>query len=105
MVARLTIYEHVDLVLADQVRDFFAELDRDPFADLPGYRGQMTLLDRDNARLVGVGFYESAGHAQEAEAILAAPPAAWTDQVPEHIKPALAMTPDSSGLYEVVDRT
>ena len=54
---------------------------------------------------MGVGFYASAGHAQEAEAILAAPPAAWTDGLPEHLRPALAMTPDSTGLFEVVDRT
>jgi hypothetical protein len=104
MIARLTAYEHVDLTLVDQLRDFLASQDRDPFAELPGYRGQMTLLDRDNARLVGIGFYETADHAREAEALLAAPPAEWVDALPEHLRPALAMTPDSAGLYEVVDR-
>jgi hypothetical protein len=29
----------------------------------------MTLVDRDNARLVGIGFYASAGHTKEADAL------------------------------------
>jgi hypothetical protein len=32
-------------------------MENDPFADLPGYQGSMTLLDRDNAR--GLGRVES----------------------------------------------
>ena len=39
----------------------------DPFGELPGCRGSMTLLDRDNARLLGLGFYASVGQAQEAD--------------------------------------
>ena len=66
MFARLSIYENVDLDLADRVKEFMETLESDPFADLPGYRGSMTLVDRDNARLVGIGFYASAGEAQEA---------------------------------------
>jgi hypothetical protein len=80
-------------------------LETDPFGDLPGYRGSMTLVDRDNARLVGVGFYASAGQAQEADALLTT---TWyeavADKVPEMIRPALEMQPDSVGLYEVVQR-
>jgi hypothetical protein len=59
-----SIYENVDLDLADQVGQWFEGLENGPFRDLPGYHGSMTLVDRDNARLVGIGFYASAGHAK-----------------------------------------
>lgn len=68
MFARLSTYENVDLDLADRVKQFMETVQTDPFGDLPGYRGSMTLVDRDNARLVGIGFYASAGHAKEADA-------------------------------------
>ena len=77
----------------------------DPFGELPGYRGSMTLVDRDNARLVGIGFYTSAGHAKEADALLTT---RWyesiADRVPDAIRPALEMRPDTVGLYEIVQR-
>ena len=103
MHARVTTYEDVDLDLADRIQAFMESQERDPFADLPGYRGSMTLVDRENARLIGIGFYESAGLAREAEAILATMPAQLADQVPEDIRPAVEMRPDSVGLYEVAD--
>jgi hypothetical protein len=40
----------------------------DGCVDLSSTRS-MTLVDRDNARLVGIGFYTSAGAAQEADAL------------------------------------
>ena len=98
MFARLSIYENVDLNLTDQVKQWMEGLETDPFSDLPGYRGSMTLIDRDNARLVGIGFYASAGQAQEADALLTT---TWyeaaADQVPEPIRPALEMRPKASG--------
>ena len=80
-------------------------LGRDPFGDLPGYRGSMTLVDRDNARLVGIGFYASAGQAREADTLLSDDrrPSAATD-VPDDIRPALDMRAESVGLYEIVHR-
>ena len=104
MFARLTLYENVDLVLADQVEQWLEGLDADPFGELPGYRGSMTLVDRDNARLVGIGFYASAGDAQEADALVGALYQQARAQVPEAIRPALDKQPDSVGLYEVVHR-
>ena len=105
MFARLSIYEDVDLELADRVKQFMETLETDPFGELPGYRGSMTLVDRDNARLVGIGFYASAGHAKEADSLLKT---SWyealADKVPEAIRPALEMRPDSVGLYEIVQR-
>ncbi len=105
MFARLSIYENVDLDLADSVKQFMETLDTDPFDELPGYRGSMTLVDRDNARLVGIGFYASAGHAKEADALLTT---TWyeslADRVPDAIRPALEMRPDTVGMYEIVQR-
>ena len=105
MFARLSIYQDVDLDLAYRVKQFMETLQTDPFGELPGYRGSMTLVDRDNGRLVGIGFYASAGHAEEADALLTT---TWyervADRVPDAIRPALEMQPDSVGLYEIVQR-
>ena len=104
MFARLSIYENVDLELADQVQQWVEATETDPFRELPGYRGSMTLVDRDNARIVGIGFYASAGQAQEADALLKTMPERVRAEVPDHIRPALDMQPDSVGLYDVVHR-
>jgi hypothetical protein len=104
MFARLTVYENVDLVLADQVKQWMESLDADPFGELPGYRGSMTLVDRDSARLVGIGFYANFGDAEEADALVAALYERARPDVPEALRPALEKRPDSVGLYEVVHR-
>jgi hypothetical protein len=104
MFARLSVYENVDLALADQVKQWAEATEIDPFGDLPGYRGSMTLVDRDNARMVGIGFYASAGQAHEAEALLTTLFEHGGEQVPDAIRPALDMRPDSVGLYEIVHR-
>ena len=105
MFARLSVYENVDLALAEQVKQWIeASPGTDPFGDLPGYRGSMTLVDRDNARLVGIGFYASASHAKEADALLTKMPEQLGSQVPEAVRPALDMRPESVGLYEIVHR-
>ena len=69
MFARLSLYENVDLELADQLTRWVEATETDPFRELPGYSGSMTLVDRDNARLVGIGFYACAGQAREAEIV------------------------------------
>ena len=104
MFARLSIYDNVDLVMADRITQWVEASGVDPFGELPGYRGSMTLVDRDNARLVGIGFYASAGQAREADALLATMPERVRDQVPDDIRPALEMRADSVGLYEIVHR-
>jgi hypothetical protein len=102
--ARLSIYENVDLDLADRVKQWVESSGADPFGELPGYRGSMTLVDRDNARMIGVGFYASAGQAREADALLTTFPERVRDLVPDDIRPALDMHPESVGLYDVVHR-
>jgi len=104
MFARLSIYENVDLNLTEEVKQWMEGLETDPFRDLPGYRGSMTLVDRDNARLVGIGFYASAGQAQEADTLLTTMYEHARDQIPEPIRPALDMRPESVGIYEIVHR-
>jgi len=104
MHARITTYENVDLALVDEVQRWMESLTEDPFAGLPGYTGSMTLVDRDNARLVGIGFYASAAQAQEAETLLTTLYEQSRTQVPEPIRPALEMRPESVGLYEIVHR-
>jgi hypothetical protein len=104
MFARVTVYENVDLELADRIKDWMETSGADPFGELPGYRGSMTLVDRDNARLVGIGFYASAGQAREADMLLSGMTDRARDPVPEDIRPALEMRPESVGLYDVVHR-
>jgi hypothetical protein len=106
MFARLTVYENVDLEVADKVKEFMEELEDDPFGELPGYRGSMTLVDRDNARLVGIGFYASAGQAREADELLTTQPVAekFVSQLPDAVRPALDMRPQTVGIYEIVHR-
>jgi hypothetical protein len=104
MFARLSIYENVDLELADQFTQWVEATETDPFRDLPGYRGSMTLVDRDNARLVGIGFYASAGQAQEAETLLTTIYERARVEIPDPIRPVLDVRPESVGLYEIVHR-
>jgi hypothetical protein len=106
MYARVSVYENVDLELAKRVNELMEGSDVDPFGDLPGYRGSMTLVDRDNARLVGIGFYASAGQAREADALLATQPLPehLVEQVPDDVRPALEMRPETVGIYELVHR-
>jgi hypothetical protein len=104
MFARLSIYENVDLELADQFKQWVEATETDPFRELPGYSGSMTLVDRENPRLVGIGFYASAGQAQEAETLLTTMFEDARAQVPDAIRPALDMQPESVDLYEIVHR-
>jgi hypothetical protein len=104
MFARVTVYENVDLEAADRIKAWIEASGADPFGELPGYRGSMTLVDRDNARLVGIGFYASAGQAREADVLLSGMADRAGDQVPDDIRPALDMRPESVGLYDVVHR-
>jgi hypothetical protein len=101
--ARVSVYENVDLNLADRVKDWMESSGQDLFGDLPGFRGSMTLVDRDNARLVGFGFYATAGDATEAEALLNTMPDRAFAGAPEELRPALEWQPESVGLYEVVE--
>ena len=104
MIARLSIYANVDLEMTDRLKSWIDGDGAGTFSSLPGYRGSMTLVDRDNARIVGIGFYDSAGHAREAEAQLAEIYARGRTELPEDLRGAIDMRPESEGLYEVAHR-
>ena len=104
MFARVSIYENVDLTLTEEVKRWLEESATDPFRDLPGYQGSMTLVDRDNARLVGIGFYTSGGEAREADTLLTSLNEHARSVVPERIRPALDQRPESVGIYEIAHR-
>jgi hypothetical protein len=104
MIARLSIYANVDLEMNDRLKRWIEGDGAGTFSSLPGYRGSMTLVDRDNARIVGIGFYDSAGHAREAEARLAEIYARGRRELPEDLRGAIDMRPESEGLYEVAHR-
>ena len=104
MVARMTVYENVDLDLVERINDWMRGPGATAFDGLPGYHGSMTLLDRDNARLIGIGYYESAGAAREAEAVLEDLFARIPEDVPAYIREAASMPVDSVALYDVVQR-
>jgi hypothetical protein len=104
MFARLTVYDDVDAELNDRAREWLQALGADPFRELPGYQGSMTLLDRDNAQLIGIGFYASAADVREAERRLPAIFEAAAPRVPDALRPMLDMRPASVALFEVVHR-
>jgi hypothetical protein len=100
MFARLTVYDDIDLDLFAEVHQLMEAQEDDPFAGLPGYRGSMTLLDRDSARLVGIGLYDSAEDAHGVTARISA----IIEKAPEPARRALATPPASIGVYEIVQR-
>ena len=104
MIARVSTYANVDLNLAERLKTWMDGEGAGTFDGLPGYRGSMTLVDRDNARVVGIGFYDSAGHAREAEAQLAGIYARGQEELPEDLRDSVHMRPESEGLYEVAHR-
>ena len=104
MIARLSVYGNVDLDLADRVKEWFEGEGAGLYDDIPGYRGSMTLVDRENARIVGIGFYASAGHAAESDALIAERTAGALEQLGQAERDVLSAPPESVGLYEVVHR-
>jgi hypothetical protein len=105
MHARLTVYENVDLAMNDRIAEFMKGLDRDPFAELPGYRGSMTLLDRSAARLIGIGLYDDEGSARAVDAMMENPPEEMIAALPDDLKAVADMRPDSTAYYEVIGQT
>jgi hypothetical protein len=104
MIARLSTYSNVDLDLADRLKAWMEVEGAGLFERVPGYVGSMTLVDRDNAQIVGIGFYDSAGQLAEADVVLAEIYAEGRERLPESIRDALTMTPESVGTYEVAHR-
>lgn len=67
---------------------------------LAGYKGSMTLLDRENARGFVIGLYDTAAHAREVDAIMDQGP---PSEMPEELRETLMRgTRSHRGVYEVV---
>lgn len=64
----------------------------------------MTLLDRGNARLIGIGFYASAADVQAAERLLTAIRDEAAPRLPDAIRPILDLQAASVELFELVHR-
>ena len=105
MFARLTVYENVDLDLNDRLAAFMEGLAQDPFSDLPGYRGSMTLLDRGSSRLIGIGLYDDEDQARAVDAAMANPSQETIDALPDDLRGVLDFQPRTVAYYEVVART
>lgn len=102
MFARLAIYEQVDVENLEPVLKWFEEHGEKLNRGLAGYQESMTLLDRENARMVGLGLYDTAAHAAEVDAIMdqGAP-----SEMPEDIAKILMRGQRTHrGIYEVIQR-
>ena len=96
MFARLSIYENVDLDLAERVKHWMESSGVDPFGDLPGYRGSMTLSPQQR-RLVGSASPSAVRPTgRSSQPIPTCPPPPGNHPPP--------MRPESIGLYEIVHR-
>ncbi len=63
MFARVAMYEQIDVENWEPVAKWFEEHGEELNRALAGYQGSMTLLDRENARMFGIGLYDTAGNA------------------------------------------
>lgn len=100
MFARLSIFEDLDLSGFHTTSEWMAAEGLRLSRELPGYQGQMTLVDRDGRRLVGIGLYDNEENMRKANEIMNGPP---PESMPEELKKEL---PKRSfvGLFEVIGR-
>ncbi len=70
MFARIAMYEQIDVDNWDRVARWFEEHNDELSAQLSGYRGSMTMIDTDNARVVGLGLYDTEADAKAVEAVM-----------------------------------
>lgn len=99
MFARVASYD-IDLENWGRVEEWFNEHGEALNEQLAGYQGSMTLVDRENGRMVGIGFYDSADDARKVDAIMdqGAP-----EGMPEELQEILMRgTRTSRGVFEVV---
>jgi hypothetical protein len=100
MFARVTIYDDVDLGLEREALEWASTQGRGMSGALPGYQGLLTLVDRDDRRIVGISFYEGAEDARQADGLLSD---VLPESLPEELRRALP-TQSYVGVLEVVER-
>ncbi len=87
MFARLAMYEQIDVDNWERVAKWFEEHADKLNAQLAGYRGSMTLLDQENARVVGIGLYDTHADAQAVDELMDQGP---PPNMPEDLQEILA---------------
>jgi hypothetical protein len=98
MFARVTTFEDVDLSLEREALAWTSTEGRRISRAIPGYRGLLTLLDRDDRRLLGIGFYGSSDDAWQADRLLRA---LRPESMPEELRRAIP-TRALLGVFEIV---
>ncbi len=100
MFARLAMYEQIDAENWERVAKWFEQHGEELNQRLAGYLGSITLLDRENARVVGVGLYDTEANARAVDALMQKGPPA---EMPEDLQEILARgTTAHAHVYEVV---
>jgi hypothetical protein len=98
--ARVAMYEQIDVENWGPVAKWFEEHGEELNQRLAGYQGSMTLLDRENARMFGIGLYDTAANAREVDATMDQGP---PSEMPEELREILMRgTRPHRGVYEVV---
>ena len=101
MFARVAVYEQIDVEGWEPVSKWFQEHADELNRGLAGYRGSMTLLDRENARLVGIGLYDTAANARDVDAVMDQGPPSG---MPQELQDVIARgTRTQRGVYEVIE--
>ena len=101
MFARVAVYEQIDVEGWEPVSKWFKEHADELNRGLAGYQGSMTLLDRENARLVGIGLYDTAANAHEVDEVMDQGP---PKGMPQELQDVLARgTRTQRGVYEVME--
>jgi hypothetical protein len=98
--ARVTIFDDVDLSLEREALAWAQTEGLRISKALPGYQGLLTLVDRADRRLVGIGFYATAEDARQVDSLF---PETLAESLPEELRRALP-TQSSVGVFEVVER-
>ncbi len=100
MFARVAMYEQIDVENWEPVAKWFEEHGEELNQRLTGYQGSMTLLDRESARVVGIGLYDTEANAREVDALMDQGP---PSEMPEDLQEILMRgTRSHRGVYEVV---
>lgn len=100
MFARVAMYEQIDVEGWEPVAKWLGEHANELNQQLAGYQGSMTLLDRENARMYGIGIYDTAENARKVDAIMdQGPPSDMPQELQEIM---MRGTRSHGGVYEVV---
>ena len=100
MFVRVALYQDMDMEEFGPVAAWFEEHGAELDKGFAGLQGEMTLLDRGNSQMIGLGLYNTAAEAQAADVTMDQGP---PPGMPEHLVAVLQRaTRVHRGVYEVV---